>query len=89
MVDMASCMFYRIIFLTPKVALALRFDYSVIRSIERDSLHVTEDACEEMFERWLNGEACEPVTWERLVQALDEAEHATLARKVWSHFSFQ
>ena len=70
------------------VALALRFDYSVIRTIEYDYPHMTEKACEKMFERWLNGEVCEEsITWERLAQALDEAKHGTLAKKIKQLFS--
>ena len=69
-----------------KVALCLEFDSSVIRVIEYDYPHMTERACEEMFERWLSGEACQPITWKRLIQALNDAEHGVLAQKLKKSF---
>ena len=69
-----------------KVAYSLHFDLSVVRTIEHDYRR-TEEACEEMFSRWLSGEACEDITWKRLIEALEDAEHAELARRVRSWLS--
>lgn len=65
-----------------KVASSLQFEYSVVSTIEFDYSHRTEQACEQMFHRWLNGEACETITWERLIEAFYDSEHAVLADKV-------
>ena len=64
-----------------RVATILGFDHSVLTTIEYDYPHMTEKACEEMFHRWLNGEAGGIVTWERLIEALNDAGHSELARK--------
>ena len=61
------------------LGLALMFDYDVIKAIERDSHFQTEDSCRELLHRWLKGEACRPVTWKRLVEALTESHNAQLA----------
>ena len=39
-------------------------------------------SCQEMLHRWLEGEACQPVTWGRLIEAIRDAELDTLARKI-------
>lgn len=65
-----------------RVALSLGFDHSVLDTIQYDHPHRTEAACTEMLKRWLNREACEAITWQRLLEALEDAEHSELAKKL-------
>ena len=65
-----------------KVAFALKFEPGIVDTIECDAHYKTEDACRKMFDRWLCEEACQPVTWERLKEALKDAERSMLARKL-------
>lgn len=65
-----------------KLASILLFDHNVLEAIEKDTHYRNEEACQETFRRWLNGEACQPVTWGRLVQALEDAQRRTLANEV-------
>ena len=64
------------------LGIALEFDYGVIETIERDTHFQNNDSCCKLLHKWLSGEACQPVTWRRLIQALHEAEHGTLAMKL-------
>ena len=65
------------------LAMALRFDYSLIKIIREDNKHDScVEACEDMFHRWLEGEACQPVTWERLIEALKDIDQSTLGGTV-------
>ena len=50
------------------LAIELNFDEPVIRSIERDTHCKCEDACHEMFVRWLRTKR---VNWQSLISALD------------------
>ena len=70
-----------------QLGLALHFDHNLIRSIERDNPLRTRECCLDLLGRWLNGEACQPITWARLIQALKDAEHSTLARKLERFFT--
>lgn len=65
-----------------KLAFALRFDYGVIKIIEGDARHMAEESCQEMFHRWLNEEACQPIMWARLIEALKDAEQGKLAKQL-------
>ena len=67
------------------LALLLEFDYSVIKLIRennsgRDAR--TERCCQDMLCRWLDGEACQPVTWERLVEAIRDIPNDKLATEI-------
>ena len=62
-----------------RLGLALEFDYNVLKTIERNAHFVVEESCLELLHRWLDGEACDPITWDRLIEALRDAEHAKLA----------
>ena len=65
------------------LALLLEFDYGVIKIIREDTKHDTcVKSCEEMLYRWLEGEACQPVTWGRLIQAIRDVELDTFARRI-------
>ena len=63
-----------------EVALALHFEGSVIASIKESTFSNVEEGCRRMLDRWLEG-GChdEPVTWERLVEALQETRFRKLA----------
>ncbi len=68
-----------------ELAMLLEFDYCVVKVIRennrgRDAM--TERCCQDMFCRWLDGEACQPVTWERLVQAIRDLPNDTLATDI-------
>ena len=68
-----------------KLASRLQFDYKVIRTIKEDNSgheERTEASCRDMLRRWLDGEACEPVTWERLVEAIRDIPLDTLATEI-------
>jgi len=66
------------------VALALHFEGSVIAFIKESTFSDVE-GCRRMLDRWLEGEYREPVTWETLVEALQEARFVDLADslKLW------
>ena len=63
------------------LAIALRFDEPRIKIIEKDYRASYEEACQEMFIRWLNGEhdLAAPCTWDTLIRCL---KHAGLTKVV-------
>jgi len=63
-----------------KLALALQFRGGVIRAVRESERPLVEPACRRILERWsVNGEGRQPVTWETLVECLDDIGHCTLA----------
>ena len=66
------------------LAIALGFDGPGIEIIDQKSLRSPEEACREMFVRWLDGDhyLAEPVTWDTLVQCLIHAGLADIANSV-------
>ena len=59
-----------------KVALALRLSGEIIR----EQRHFQpEAACRTILQRWLNGEGRQPVTWDTLLDCLEDIGHGTLA----------
>ena len=64
------------------LGLALHFEHSVLETIDRDVHFQSEDACQKLLSRWLDGKACHPITWERLLKALKDAKKHTLAEKL-------
>ena len=57
-----------------KLAIALGFDRPEIEIINQKALRDPEEACREMFGRWLDGDSdLEPVTWDALIQCLIHA----------------
>jgi len=61
-----------------EVALALHFEGHTIQNIRYDTRFQCVDACREMFQKWLDGEGSQPVTWETLMAALVGAGFITL-----------
>ena len=57
-----------------QLGLVLGFNYSVLKAIEKDNIFNHEDCCFEVLHKWLYGEACQPITWERLIEALRDLE---------------
>ena len=57
-----------------KVALALGYEQARIGIIEKDN-RMTEEACQEMFAKWLNGarDLATPRTWNTLIRCLNQA----------------
>ena len=64
------------------VGLALHFEGSVIASIKESTFSNVEEGCRRMLDRWLEGQCHEPVTWDRLMEALQEAGFIELAESV-------
>ena len=62
-----------------KLALALQFRGGVIRAVERSQHFQVEAACLTILQRWLDGEGRQPVTWETLMESLEDIEYGTLA----------
>lgn len=64
-------------------AYTLQFSYEVVQNIHRDTANFgVESSCREVFTRWLNGEGCEPITWERLIEALKDSDRSMLAEEL-------
>ena len=66
------------------LAIALGFDQSRIKTIQRDYRGSMEEACQEMFMRWLDGEhdLAQPCTWDTLIKCLRRAVFRDLAIKL-------
>ena len=62
-----------------KVATRLYFEGHDILTIQRNE-HQVEDACRTMFIEWLEGKGRTPTTWETVINALEEAELADVAK---------
>ena len=41
-----------------------------------------QESCHEIFRRWLDGQGCQPITWEKLIEALKDAEKSCLAEQL-------
>jgi len=66
-----------------KLALALQFRGGVIRSVRESERPLVEPTCRCILERWsVDGEGRQPVTWETLIQCLEDIEHSTLASEL-------
>ena len=67
------------------LALLLDFDYNTIKIIREDNSgrnEKTERSCQDMLCRWLNGEACKPITWEKLIEAIRDIPRRKLASEI-------
>ena len=65
-----------------ELGVALDFNPDLLKTIEGNNwnrAHRTEQCCNDLLSRWLDGEACQSVTWERLIEALKKIECAVLA----------
>ena len=71
------------------LALILQFDHNVIEAIKDDNRGINEKCCQDMLRRWLDGEACQPVTWERLVEAIRDIPREKLATEIDQLLSHQ
>lgn len=64
------------------VGLVLDFDTCDLNNIERDKNNV-EDCCIELMGRWLQGTVqTKQVTWETLLEAMEDAQFVELAQKL-------
>ncbi len=63
------------------LALHLGIESYVISIISRDKSKC-EDACIDMFQRWLGGEGCGPRTWAGIVSALEKMEENMIVHLV-------
>ena len=62
----------------------------VERAIHYDTVKFgCESSCRETFRRWLAGEGCQPVTWERLIEVLRDAEKSEYAKDLEEHFQIK
>ena len=64
-----------------KLGVVLEFNYDLLNAIKKDYT-TCEDCCLEMLHKWLSGEACQPFTWERMIDALGDLELAPLAAEL-------
>ena len=67
-----------------RLAISLKFNSSIIKIIEKDYKTSTEEACQEMFTRWLAGEhdLAQPCTWDTLINCLRRAAFIDLANSL-------
>ena len=66
-----------------EIAFALEFDHHVVERIKYDTqMKGCVESCREVFSLWLKREACQPVTWRRLVSALNVINFGVLASKL-------
>ena len=66
------------------LAIALGFDQSRIKTIEKDYRGSMDEACQEMFMRWLDGEhdLTQPCTWNTLINRLKRAAFIDVANSL-------
>ena len=62
-----------------KLALALKFCGAVIRTVRESERFQVEGACRNILHRWLEGQSSLPVTWDTLVECLEDIGHRSLA----------
>ena len=63
-----------------QLAIALRFNEAEVRAIKYNSHYQCEPACRDMFGRWLEGKARQPVSWETLIAALSDSGERDLKK---------
>ena len=66
------------------LATSLGFEGPVIECVEIESLLQPEEACHQVFTKWLDGGdgLCKPVTWDTLIQCLIDAGLVDIAEKL-------
>ena len=66
------------------LAIAVGFDQSRIKTIEKNYRGSMEEACQEMFMRWLDGEhdLAQPCTWDTLIKCLRRAGFNDIANSL-------
>ena len=65
-----------------KMANLLGLPSEVVSTIKRDYPKDSEQACREAFHKWLDGEGCQQITWEELIELLRDARRSTLAQQL-------
>ena len=63
-----------------QLAIALRFNEAEFRAIKYNNHYQCEPACRDMFGRWLEGSARQPVSWETLIAALRDSGERDLKK---------
>ncbi len=63
-----------------EVAIALDFDVPEIATVRLECHFQPKPACRMILSNWLKGQGCQPPTWERLVEALSDANFLSLAQ---------
>ena len=64
------------------VATRLYFEGHEIRSISQDNPLNSVDACRETFTQWLEGKGRTPITWETIIEALEEADFSEVTKEL-------
>ena len=65
------------------MALALEFDHHALGRIKYNTRNDDcVESCREVFSLWLDGEACQAVSWKRLIMALNVIEFGVLASEL-------
>ena len=54
----------------------------MIEAVKDDNRGINAKSCQDMLRRWLDGEACQPVTWKRLVEAIRDIPRDRLATEI-------
>ena len=62
------------------LAYALHFQPAVIRTIDRKNHYQCDLACMDMFGRWLEGSARQPVSWKTLIAGLRDSGERDLKK---------
>ena len=61
------------------VATRLYFEINDITRIKKDVHYQSIDACQTVFNEWLQGNGRKPTTWNTVIKALEEADLSELA----------
>ena len=69
------------------VATRLHFESHDISRIREDCHYQTTKACQTVFIEWLEGKGRTPITWNTVIEALEEADLSKLARELKIVFS--
>ena len=62
-----------------KLALAFHFRGGVIRTVRESEHFQVEKTCHTILHKWLDGQGLQPVTWDTLVECLEDIGHRSLA----------
>ena len=57
-----------------------------LQQIQADE-HDVEQRCQAMFQHWLEGNGVEPVSWNTLIEILEDCKFGALANNVTKHLS--
>ena len=62
-----------------RLALALHFRRGVLWAVRESEHFQVENACCTILHKWLDGQGLQPVTWDTLVECLEDIGHRSLA----------